>query len=1101
MNSARDLLKHPENAVDASELSAFDLIDEIMHYVVEAHCSSKNPDFFSDIHEHLSQEIGNSDFQKFLENFASLFPPPEILSGDKTAETFLTSKTDGISNKLTTLEEILLLWIENQNKAGSKLRELVDEKTLTAKDEYEKTVALFQKSLKTEKTGKGKKKSLIDLILEPILKYPDSLLEQLKFMEKEWEIDISPFRSRILGCVDFLKEEQKMRFDPNLFGPGPIEVADYSSADFEAEQFSDDRDWMPRVVLLAKNTYVWLHQLSEQYQRPINTLADIPDEELSILSSRGFTGLWLIGIWERSTASRKIKQMLGNPEAAASAYSLKSYSIANDIGGDEAYMNLKQRAWDKGLRLACDMVPNHMGTDSEWVAEHPDWFVSCDHPPFPSYQFTCENLLDDPRMSVYIEDGYWHKTDAAVVFKRVDNNTGQETYIYHGNDGTHLPWNDTAQLNYLLPHVREAVIQTILHVARMFPIIRFDAAMTLAKKHFHRLWFPEPGSGGDIPSRSQYGMTRPDFDKVFPAEFWREVVDRVRKEVPDSLLLAEAFWLMEGYFVRTLGMHRVYNSAFMHMLRDEENAKYRESIRNVLEFDPRILERHVNFMSNPDEDSAVAQFGNDDKYFGTCIVMATMPGLPMFGHGQIEGYAEKYGMEYRRAYLNESVNEGLVARHEYHIFPLLRKRYLFSGVYNYRLYDVVNHDGHAIEDVFAYSNRCGNEKSLVVYHNRYGDADGRIRMSVQYKTQDGNMNHTKLADGLGLGHGHDRYVILKESISNLEYLISCDELHERGLPISLGAYKALVFLDIREVISTKDRPYAKLSMQNGWQGLPGIEDAIDEMLYDPIITATENAVSPETLQQFQRELTIGDDSESEDSIASVLDSFASAFADFEKLEPVSSDKLKRYIDVARSMADLENSPSADFDKANAKNETGSNSYLPRTKFHHLEGWRILLAIPFLMTLRKLYSTHPNEVIKERFLHERFILRVIQRNFEKIGITKEQAALDVQILDILTMAASDRKLPAGNSLGDYFEKLFSNADVQRYLRVNRFKNTVYFNKERFEVILPWLCLMSAATNASSSTKTEEIIKAAQRAKKAAEKAEYQLDKFLTTLESD
>ncbi|MFN8404113.1 MAG: hypothetical protein U0V48_11240 [Anaerolineales bacterium] len=27
-----------------------------------------------------------------------------------------------------------------------------------------------------------------------------------------------------------------------------------------------------------------------------------------------------------------------------------------------------------------------------------------------------------------------------------------------------------------------------------------------------------------------------------------------------------------GYFVRTLGMHCVYNSAFMHMLRDEDNA-------------------------------------------------------------------------------------------------------------------------------------------------------------------------------------------------------------------------------------------------------------------------------------------------------------------------------------------------------------------------------------------------------------------------------------------------------------------------------------------------------------------------------------------------
>ena len=89
-----------------------------------------------------------------------------------------------------------------------------------------------------------------------------------------------------------------------------------------------------------------------------------------------------------------------------------------------------------------------------------------------------------------------------------------------------------------------------------------------------------------------------------PEEFWREVVDRVSTELPDTLLLAEAFWLMEGYFVRTLGMHRVYNSAFMNMLRDQENDKYRRLLKETLEFDPQILQRYVNFMSNPDEQTA-----------------------------------------------------------------------------------------------------------------------------------------------------------------------------------------------------------------------------------------------------------------------------------------------------------------------------------------------------------------------------------------------------------------------------------------------------------------------------------------------------------------
>ncbi len=129
--------------------------------------------------------------------------------------------------------------------------------------------------------------------------------------------------------------------------------------------------------------------------------------------------------------------------------------------------------------------------------------------------------------------------------------------------------------------MREAVIQTILHVARKFPIIRFDAAMTLAKKHYPAPVVPRTGRRRGHPSRAEHGMTRAQFDAAMPNEFWREVVDRVAAEAPDTLLLAEAFWLMEGYFVRTLGMHRVYNSAFMNMLRDEDNAKYRCVMKNT----------------------------------------------------------------------------------------------------------------------------------------------------------------------------------------------------------------------------------------------------------------------------------------------------------------------------------------------------------------------------------------------------------------------------------------------------------------------------------------------------------------------------------------
>jgi glycosidase len=570
---------------------------------------------------------------------------------------------------------------------------------------------------------------------------------------------------------------------------------------------------------------VWLEQLSRKYGRWIRTLDQIPDEELDILRDQGFTGLWLIGLWERSRASQRIKQRMGAADAVASAYSLYSYDIAEDLGGWSALENLRGRAWQRGIRLSADMVPNHMGIDSRWVIEHPDWFLSLPYSPYPSYSFHSENLSDDPRVGIRIEDHYYDKTDAAVVFQRRDHFTGDVRYVYHGNDGTSFPWNDTAQLDYLKAEVREAVIQTILHVARNFPVIRFDAAMTLAKKHIQRLWFPEPGAGGAIPSRAEHGMTREEFDKAIPNEFWREVVDRVAAEVPDTLLLAEAFWLLEGYFVRTLGMHRVYNSAFMHMLRDEDNAKYRMAIKNTLEFDPQILKRYVNFMNNPDEKTAVEQFGDDDKYFGVATVLSTLPGLPMFGHGQVEGFREKYGMEFRKPKWDETPNEGLIRGHDWKIFPLLHRRYLFADVEQFFLYDLFTADGSVDENVFAYSNIHGDERGLVIHHNRFADTAGWIKVSAAYLDKNtGDLKQKSLAEALGLPF--EGYVIFRDYVTHLEYIRPVEDLWQKGMYLQLHAYQHHVFMDWRFV---EDSNWALVSSNLNGAGVESMQAKWDEM--------------------------------------------------------------------------------------------------------------------------------------------------------------------------------------------------------------------------------------------------------------------------------
>jgi glycosidase len=615
---------------------------------------------------------------------------------------------------------------------------------------------------------------------------------------------------------------------------------------------------MPRVVLMAKSTLVWLDQLSQRYRREISRLDQIPDDELDRLAGWGFTGLWLIGLWERSAASRRIKQLMGNPEAEASAYALYEYEIASSLGGWDALADLRGRCEARGIRLASDMVPNHTGIDGRWVIEHPDWFIQLDHPPFPSYTFSGENLSGVPDVGVYLEDHYYSRSDAAVVFRRVDFGTGNERFIYHGNDGTSMPWNDTAQLDFLNPDTREAVIQAILHVARNFRVIRFDAAMILAKRHYQRLWYPEPGSGGDIASRAEHGLTAEDFNRAMPVEFWREVVDRCAEEAPNTLLLAEAFWMMEGYFVRTLGMHRVYNSAFMNMLKEEENAKYRQTIKNTIEFDKEILKRFVNFMNNPDEETAVAQFGKGDKYFGIATLMVTMPGLPMFGHGQVEGYAEKYGMEYSRAYWEESPDEELVRRHEREIFPLMRRRWAFSGVENFLLFDLYADDGRVNEDVYVYTNRVGDERTLVIFNNAYERAWGWIKESAGYveKMPDGSKDFRRgsLAGAMGLTDDHRYFCLLYEQRSGLWYIRNSHDLHRQGMYVAIDGFQNQVFLDIHEVVDNEAGHYARLADALRGAGVPDIGRALKETALAPLHQAFSEVGNSRVLGDLAVEL-------------------------------------------------------------------------------------------------------------------------------------------------------------------------------------------------------------------------------------------------------
>ncbi|MGD8781668.1 MAG: alpha-amylase family glycosyl hydrolase [Ignavibacteria bacterium] len=1091
-----------DKKIKISLVNAVGLLDEIYHYVIRVYEENENPGVFARGIDYLKNSIGDISLNKILLEFVLLFPPMEVVKRHISSFDYLNSYTGNKPNTEIVIEELMLLYFCNFNPAGESLKELFDDSYFSSKSLYRSVVNKLDEFFQNEKPFGPDKQDIFNLLKTPIMNSPENIEAQFDFIKNRWKSIIGEeFLKRIMLGKDLIKEDivfdtlggggggaptvtPKYKGDVDLgdvlmIGKSMYKYAKDSVSDYdEPEAFTKDIDWMPNIVLLAKNTYVWLDQLSKQYKRHIHRLDQIPDEELDRIAARNFNGLWLIGIWERSKASKRIKHIMGNIDAVASAYSLFDYEIAHDLGGEEAYNNLNERAKARGIRLASDMVPNHTGIYSRWVIEHPEYFIQSNQPPFPSYTFTGENLSENPNYQIRIEDGYYRKSDAAVVFQRINNNTGEVKYFYHGNDGTNMPWNDTAQLDFLKKEVREAVIQKIFDVAKKFSIIRFDAAMTLTKRHFSRLWYPQPGLGGDIPSRSDYALTKEEFDKNIPEEFWREVVDRINAEMPETLLLAEAFWLMEGYFVRSLGMHRVYNSAFMNMMMKEENEKYRDLITNTLEFEPEILKRYVNFMSNPDEETAVRQFGSDDKYFGVCVLMVTLPGLPMFAHGQVEGFHEKYGMEFKRAYYNEEQNQRLVEKHEKEVFLLMQRRFMFSQVRNFNFYDFIDDYGNLNENVFAYSNLEYGERSLIFYNNKYDSTSGKIHTSVPKLDGDKNLKQISLAEALEIKNDPNYFYIFRNHITDLEYIKRGADFHKDGFEIELEAFKYAVFLKFAEVYdATGD--YTKLEGHLGGNGSYDIHRTLNELRLKPIHDAFENIFIEEeinkliddTITHVEEEKVIDYDLEViSTNFGKLIDIIKYKYNYDDKFE-ICLQNFKKEIEAVRDINKLllKEFPG----KGNIKYSNIHKDFELSIKHNYKENILLYLINNVITLIDEMFE--PIKKREEESFVQRLLLdKPVRHLLERHGKGEESRLKKLTLLNVLLKFNGDLfnvadkkaepdelknssqiiKYLKGNK-ADLIKEILNNEFVQIFIGVNEYEGIKYYSKENFEDLMNWI----------------------------------------------
>jgi hypothetical protein len=232
-------------------------------------------------------------------------------------------------------------------------------------------------------------------------------------------------------------------------------------------------------------------------------------------------------------------------------------------------------------------------------------------------------------------------------------------------------------------------------------------------------------------------------------------------------------------------------------------------------------------------------------------MMSTLPGLPMFGHGQIEGFTEKYGMEYRRARYQEDPDRGLVERHDREIAPLLHRRWLFAESENFLLYDFYRPDGSVDENVFAYSNRRGEHRALIIYHNRFATTYGTVNHSAAYADKGaGHLRQQSLGGAFGLPNDGNLFLAFRDNCTGLEHLERASKIVSQGYSLELQAYKCHVFLDWRELRPDENYRWDLLCDSLNGRGVPNLDEALLALELAPLHQALVSLLETDVVESF-----------------------------------------------------------------------------------------------------------------------------------------------------------------------------------------------------------------------------------------------------------
>jgi hypothetical protein len=300
-------------------------------------------------------------------------------------------------------------------------------------------------------------------------------------------------------------------------------------------------------------------------------------------------------------------------------------------------------------------------------------------------------------------------------------------------------------------------------------------------------------------------------------------------------------------------------------------------------------------------------------------------------------------------------------------------------------------------------------------------------------------------------------------------------------------------MDFREVRDSRSGYYRRLTESLNGRGVPSMEEALNEMVFEPNNAPIRRLIGAEMLD-------------------TIMNNRAGARSTFRLQIGEFLSRLKGFLNIQCDERQISDDIMDQFDallklREITKRGGSAAEYLASGMADERSFWAIALIWLITRNLGKVRGDTDCGLASSALLDELLLGKAISRTIQEHGSDAWSAAQLTALIKILTEHhAWCDPLSTDGSL-EAIAQMLHEADVRLYLNVNRYDNVFWFSRERMERFLYWLFTVSVVHLMVETRGRKEIMKKMDscyglivQLLKNAEESGWQVEKFLALLPS-